>query len=121
MFWSFDIRILILFRISIFVFRILKFPETPNNSNLAATLMFPWIKERSCIYPINDGCMHSRVQRFRVQRSGLRTRKDIEDPKSSLKMLISPNNCKFGSKFWIRLDEIEVYGNTPLIMYQPDF
>jgi hypothetical protein len=26
----------------------------------------------------------------------------IEDPKCSLRMLFSPNNCQFGSKFWIR-------------------
>ena len=36
MFLSFDIRILILFRVSIFVFRILKFPGIPNIGNLAA-------------------------------------------------------------------------------------
>jgi len=53
--------------------------------------------------------MRSQVQRFRVQRSGLRTRKDIEDPKSSLKMLISLNNYQFGSKFWIRLDETDAF------------
>ena len=45
------------------------------------------------------------VHRFRVQRSGLRTKKGIEGPKPSLKTLISPNNCQFGSKFWIRPDE----------------
>jgi hypothetical protein len=49
------------------------------------------------------------VHRFRVQRSGLRTKKDIKDPKSSLKMLISPNNCQFGFKFWIRPDETDAF------------
>jgi hypothetical protein len=49
------------------------------------------------------------VHRFRVQRSGLRTKKDIKDPKSSLKMLISPNNCQFGFKFWIRPDEADAF------------
>jgi hypothetical protein len=33
----------------------------------------------------------------------------IEGPKSSLKMLIFPNNCQFGSKFWIRLDEADAF------------
>ncbi len=33
----------------------------------------------------------------------------IEDPKSSLKMLIFPNNCQFGSKFWIRPDEADAF------------
>jgi len=47
----------------------------------------------------------NQVVRFRVQRSGLRARKDIEDPKSSIKILISPSNCQFVPKFWIRLDE----------------
>jgi len=33
----------------------------------------------------------------------------IEDQKSSLKMLIFPSNCQFGSKFWIRPDEDDVF------------
>jgi hypothetical protein len=33
----------------------------------------------------------------------------IEDPKSSLKMLIFPSNCQFGSKFWIRPDEDDAF------------
>jgi hypothetical protein len=28
---------------------------------------------------------------------------------SSLKMLILPNNCQFGSKFWIRPDEVDAF------------
>jgi hypothetical protein len=46
-----------------------------------------------------------------VQGSTFRV-KDIEgikDPKSSFKMLIFPNNCQFGSKFWIRPDEADVF------------
>jgi hypothetical protein len=31
--------------------------------------------------------------RFRPQHSGLRTNKALRDPKSSLKLLILPNNC----------------------------
>jgi hypothetical protein len=42
------------------------------------------------------------VHRFRVK-----DKEGIEDSKSSLKMLISPNNCQFGSKFWIRPDEAD--------------
>jgi hypothetical protein len=49
------------------------------------------------------------VHRFRVQRSGLRTKKDIKDPKFSLKRLILPNNYQFGSKFWIRPDEADAF------------
>jgi hypothetical protein len=33
----------------------------------------------------------------------------IEDPKSSLKMLIFPSNCQFGSKFWIKPDEADAF------------
>ena len=49
---------------------------------------------------------HSQVQgsTFRVK-----AKDGIEIPKSSLKMLISPNNCQFGSKFWIRLDETDAF------------
>ncbi len=48
-------------------------------------------------------------KRSQVQGSTFRVKdKDgIEGPKSSLKMLIFPNNCQFGSKFWIRLDEAD--------------
>jgi len=42
------------------------------------------------------------VHRFRVKE-----KEGIEDPKSSSKMLIFPNNCQFSSKFWIRSDEAE--------------
>ncbi len=33
----------------------------------------------------------------------------IEGQKSSLKMLIFPSNCQFGTKFWIRPDEDEAF------------
>ncbi|OEU52288.1 MAG: hypothetical protein BA861_03850 [Desulfobacterales bacterium S3730MH5] len=51
---------------------------------------------------------HNRSQ---VQGSTFRVKdKDgIEGPKSSLTMLISPNNCQFGSKFWIRLEEADAF------------
>jgi hypothetical protein len=54
------------------------------------------------------------VHRFRVQRSGLRTKKVIKDPKFSLKMLIFLNNCQFGSKFWIRPDEADAFLEIPI-------
>ncbi len=47
------------------------------------------------------------VHRFRVQRSGLRTKKGIEDPKSSLQMFIFPSNCQFGFKFLFSPDETD--------------
>ena len=49
--------------------------------------------------------------RSQVQGSTFRVKdKDgIEDPKSSSKMLISPNNCQFGFKFWIRPDEADAF------------
>ncbi len=33
----------------------------------------------------------------------------IEDPKPSLKTLIFPNNCQFGSKFWKRANEADAF------------
>ncbi len=50
------------------------------------------------------GCNRSQVQgsTFRVK-----DKEGIKDPKSSLKVLIFPSNCQFGSKFWIRLDEAD--------------
>ena len=56
------------------------------------------------------------VHRFRVQRSGLRVKdkEGIKNPKSSLKMLIFPNNCQFGSKFCIGPSEADTFlVNTP--------
>jgi hypothetical protein len=49
--------------------------------------------------------------RSQVQGSTFRVegKEDIKDPKSSLKVLISPNNCHFGSKFWIRPDETDAF------------
>jgi hypothetical protein len=41
--------------------------------------------------------------------SSEKARKEIKDPKSLLKNLMSPNNCRFGSKFWIRLDETDAF------------
>ena len=48
------------------------------------------------------------VHRFRVQRSGLRTKK-AKNLQSWLKILIFPNNCQHGSKFWIRPDEADAF------------
>ena len=39
---------------------------------------------------------------------GLRDKEGIEDPESSLKILILPSNCKFSSKFWI--GDVETVG-----------
>jgi hypothetical protein len=44
------------------------------------------------------------VHWFRVK-----DKEGIKDPKPSLKMLIFPNNCQFGSKFWIRPDEADAF------------
>ena len=45
--------------------------------------------------------------RLQVQGSAFKVKdkEAIKDWKSSLKMLISPNNCQFGSNFLIRPDE----------------
>jgi hypothetical protein len=49
--------------------------------------------------------------RSQVQGSAFRVKdkEGIKDPKSALKMLISPNNSQFGSKFWIRPDEVDAF------------
>ena len=49
--------------------------------------------------------------RSQVQGSTFRVKdkEGIKDPKSSLKMLIFPNNCQYGSKFWIRLDDADAF------------
>ena len=54
--------------------------------------------------------------RSQVQGSTFRVKdkEGIKDPKSSLKMLISPNNCQFGSKFWIRPDEADAFLEIPI-------
>ena len=43
----------------------------------------------------------TQVQWFTVQEFRAKGKEGIEDPKSSLNMVISQSNCKFGSKFWI--------------------
>jgi hypothetical protein len=58
---------------------------------------------------LNSAVRFSLVQgsEFWVQGSTFRIKdkEGIKDPKFSLKMLILPNNCQFGSKFWIRPEE----------------
>ena len=51
------------------------------------------------------------VNRSQVQGSTFRVKdkEGIKDPKSSLKMLIFPNNCQFGTKFWISPDEADAF------------
>jgi hypothetical protein len=44
------------------------------------------------------------VHRFRVK-----DKEGIKYPKFSLKMLILPNNCQFGSKFLIRPDKADAF------------
>ena len=44
------------------------------------------------------------VHKFRVK-----DKESIEDPKTSLKMLIFPSNCQSGYKFWIRHDEDDAF------------
>jgi hypothetical protein len=64
---------------------------------------------------------------FRVQGSTFRVKdkEGIKDPKSSLKMLIFPNNCQFASKFWIKPDEADAFlvnthpKNSPWTRMQP--
>ncbi len=49
--------------------------------------------------------------RSQVQGSTFRVKdkEGIKDLKSSLKMLIFPNNCQFGFKFWIKPDEADAF------------
>jgi hypothetical protein len=51
----------------------------------------------------------TQVQRFTVQGFRVKGKEGIEDPKSSLNMVIFQSNCKFGSKFWIRPVEDDVF------------
>ncbi len=53
----------------------------------------------------------TKTERFQVQGSKFRVKdkEGIKDPKFSLKMLIFPNNCQFGSKFWISPDEANAF------------
>ena len=55
---------------------------------------------------------HNRSQ---VQGSTFRVKDKvgIKYPKSSLIMLIFPNNCQFGSKFWIRPEEAAAFVVNP--------
>jgi hypothetical protein len=52
-----------------------------------------------------------RSNRSQVQGSTFRVKdkEGIKDPKFLLKMLIFPNNCQFGSKFLISLDEADAF------------
>jgi len=49
--------------------------------------------------------------RSQVQGSTFRVKEKegIEDPEASLKRLIFPSNCQFGSKFWITPEEAEAF------------
>ena len=49
--------------------------------------------------------------RSQVQGStfSVKDKERIEDPKSSLKMLIFLSNCQFSSKFWIGRDEADAF------------
>jgi hypothetical protein len=53
----------------------------------------------------------SSFNRSQVQGSTFRVKdkEGIKDPKYSLKRLILPNNCQFGSKFWIRPEETDAF------------
>ena len=39
----------------------------------------------------------------------VKDKEGIKDPKFSLKVLILPNNFRFGSNFWIRPDEADAF------------
>jgi hypothetical protein len=66
--------------------------------------------ERQADYQDNNyrelfhGLLLSMTRGFQVQGSTFRVKdkEGIKVPKSSLKMLIFPNNCQFDSMFWIR-------------------
>jgi hypothetical protein len=49
--------------------------------------------------------------RSQVQGSTFRVKgkEGIEDPEASLKKLIFPCNCQFGSQFWITPDEADAF------------
>ena len=49
--------------------------------------------------------------RSQVQGSTFRVKEKegIEGPKASLKRLIFPSNCQFGSKFWITPEEADAF------------
>ena len=51
-------------------------------------------------------CNRSQVQGSTFRVKG---KEGIEDPKSSLNMVIFSSNCKFGSKFWIRPVEDDAF------------
>jgi len=61
--------------------------------------MRPLDKRHSYLIPV-----WARGSTFRVK-----DKEGIKDPQSSLKMLIFPNNCQFGPKFWIRPDEADAF------------
>jgi len=46
---------------------------------------------------------------FGVFHTSVKDKEGIKDPKSPLKMLILPNNCQFGSKFWISLTKLTIF------------
>jgi hypothetical protein len=49
------------------------------------------------------------VHRFRVQRSGLRTKKALKIRSPHYKCSSFPGNCQFSFKFWIRPDETDAF------------
>jgi hypothetical protein len=49
----------------------------------------------------------------------VKDKEGIKDPKSSLKMLISPNNCQFGCKFGIGPDEADAFAVNTHPKYSP--
>ena len=61
--------------------------------------MEPLDKRHSYLIPV-----WARGSTFRVK-----DKKGIKDPKPFLKVLISPNNGHFGTKFWIISDEADAF------------
>jgi hypothetical protein len=67
----------------------------------------------SKIYTENKIVQYQRRSSNRSQVQGstfrVKDKEGIEGEKSSLKMLIFPSNCQFGSKFWIKPDEDDAF------------
>ena len=67
---------------------------------------------RGGFFSCNSGC-EVQGSTFRVKGKG------IEDPKSSLNMVIFSSNCQFGLKFWIRLVEDDAFLINTRSKYSP--
>ncbi len=85
-------------------YSISSFPRTRESRTCYRDLLRCYIKIKSCLRKIYRNGSQVQGSTFRVK-----DKEGIEDPKSSLKMLIFPSNCRFGSKFWIKLDKADAF------------